>query len=46
MIFVQSFYGISHNNIKDSKEEHLELSVVALDRLASKTMQWILKQSS
>src|ERR1700687_2700180 len=45
MIFVQSLNGISHNKIEDTKEEHLEMSVVALDRLASKTMQWILKQS-
>jgi len=44
MMFVQSLKGISHNKIEDSKEEHLEMSVVALDRLASKTMDWILKQ--
>lgn len=45
MMFVQSLNGISHNKIEDTKEEHLEMSVVALDRLASKTMQWILKRS-
>jgi beta-ureidopropionase / N-carbamoyl-L-amino-acid hydrolase len=44
MMFVQSLAGISHNKIEDTKEEHLEMSVVALDRLASKTMDWILKQ--
>jgi beta-ureidopropionase / N-carbamoyl-L-amino-acid hydrolase len=44
MLFVQSLKGISHNKIEDTKEEHLEMSVVALDRLASKTMNWILKQ--
>jgi N-carbamoyl-L-amino-acid hydrolase len=44
MMFVQSLKGISHNKIEDTKEEHLELSVVALDRLASKTVDWILKQ--
>jgi hydantoinase/carbamoylase family amidase len=44
MMFVQSLEGISHNKIEDTKEEHLELSVVALDRLASKTVNWILKQ--
>jgi beta-ureidopropionase / N-carbamoyl-L-amino-acid hydrolase len=44
MMFVQSLKGISHNNIEDTREEHLEMSVVALDRLASKTMDWILKQ--
>jgi N-carbamoyl-L-amino-acid hydrolase len=44
MMFVQSLNGISHNKIEDTREEHLEMSVVALDRLASKTMDWILKQ--
>jgi N-carbamoyl-L-amino-acid hydrolase len=44
MMFVQSLKGISHNKIEDTKEEHLEMSVVALDRLASKTMEWILKR--
>ncbi len=44
MMFVQSLKGISHNKIEDTREEHLEMSVVALDRLASKTMDWILKQ--
>jgi hydantoinase/carbamoylase family amidase len=45
MMFVQSLRGISHNKIEDTREEHLEMSVMALDRLASKTMDWILKQS-
>jgi N-carbamoyl-L-amino-acid hydrolase len=45
MMFVQSLKGISHNKIEDTAEEHLEMSVVALDRLASKTMDWIQKQS-
>src|SRR5215471_4264830 len=44
MMFVQSLNGISHNKIEDTNEEHLEMSVVALDRLASKTMDWILEQ--
>ncbi len=44
MMFVQSLKGISHNKIEDTKEEHLEMSVVALDRLASKTMDWLLEQ--
>jgi len=43
MMFVQSLNGISHNKIEDTKEEHLEMSVAALDRLASKTMAWIQK---
>ena len=44
MMFVQSLKGISHNRIEDTKAEHLEMSIVALDRLVSKTMEWILKQ--
>jgi len=44
MMFVQSLGGISHNKIEDTKEEHLEMSVTALDRLASKTVEWILRQ--
>jgi len=42
MMFVQSLQGISHNKIEDTKEEHLEMSVAALDRLATKTVDWIL----
>ncbi len=41
MLFVQSLHGISHNRIEDTLEEHLELSVLALDRLARKTMDWL-----
>ena len=41
MMFVQSLHGISHNKIEDTREEHLELSVKAFDRLARKTMEWI-----
>ncbi|MBK8026854.1 MAG: Zn-dependent hydrolase [Chloroflexi bacterium] len=44
MMFVQSLYGISHNKIEDTKEEHIRMSVEALDRLASKTVNWILSQ--
>jgi N-carbamoyl-L-amino-acid hydrolase len=42
MMFVQSLNGISHNKIEDTREEHLELAITAFDRLASKTMDWIL----
>lgn len=42
MLFVQSLRGISHNKIEDTREEHLRLCVAALDKLADKTMQWIL----
>jgi N-carbamoyl-L-amino-acid hydrolase len=44
MMFVQSLHGISHNKIEDTKEEHIEMSVVALDKIAEKTMKWILEQ--
>jgi len=44
MMFVQSLQGISHNKIEDTKEEHLEMSVAALDRLATKTVDWILRR--
>ena len=42
MLFVQSLHGISHNKIEDTREDHLELCVIALDHLARKTMSWIL----
>ena len=38
MLFVQSLRGLSHTKLEDTKEEHLELSVQALDRLAAKTI--------
>jgi N-carbamoyl-L-amino-acid hydrolase len=41
MVFVQSLRGISHNKIEDTYEEHIALSVEALNRLASKTIAWI-----
>jgi len=41
MLFVQSLRGLSHTKLEDTKEEHLELSVQALDRLASKTLDWL-----
>ncbi len=44
MMFVQSLKGISHNKIEDTKEEHLEMAVTAMDRLASKAVQWIQEQ--
>jgi hydantoinase/carbamoylase family amidase len=43
MMFVQSLHGISHNKIEDTKEEHLEMAVSALDKLAEKTMEWVLR---
>jgi N-carbamoyl-L-amino-acid hydrolase len=41
MLFVQSLKGISHNKIEDTSEDYLKLAVTALDKLASKTMDWI-----
>jgi len=41
MMFVQSLHGISHNKIEDTREEHIEQAVVALDRLVRKTSAWI-----
>jgi len=39
MIFVQSLRGLSHTKLEDTKEEHLELSVQALDRLTAKVLR-------
>jgi N-carbamoyl-L-amino-acid hydrolase len=38
MLFVQSLRGLSHTKLEDTKPEHLELSVRALDALASKAL--------
>lgn len=44
MLFVQSLRGLSHAKEEDTKEEHLALCVEALDRLATKTMNWIVNK--
>lgn len=44
MLFVQSLRGISHNPIEDTRLEHLELAVRALDRLTEKTMHWVSRE--
>jgi hydantoinase/carbamoylase family amidase len=41
MLFVQSLRGLSHTKLEDTREEHLEASVRALDHLTSKTMAWV-----
>ena len=41
MLFVQSLRGLSHTKLEDTKKEDLELSVAALDSLASKTVDWV-----
>ena len=43
MMFTQSLRGISHNKIEDTREDHLEQAVIAFDRLATKTANWILR---
>ena len=39
MIFVQSLRGLSHTKLEDTKDEHLELSVEAFDRLTTKALE-------
>jgi hydantoinase/carbamoylase family amidase len=41
MMFVQSLRGLSHTKLEDTREEHLEQSVAALDLLTSKTIDWV-----
>jgi N-carbamoyl-L-amino-acid hydrolase len=38
MLFVQSLRGLSHTKLEDTKPEHLELAVQALDRLTTKAL--------
>ncbi|HZR91763.1 MAG TPA: Zn-dependent hydrolase [Gaiellaceae bacterium] len=44
MMFVQSLRGLSHTKLEDTSEEHLELAVEALDRLASAAIDWVASQ--
>ncbi len=39
MVFVQSLRGLSHTKLEDTKDEHLELAVRALDTLTTKTLE-------
>lgn len=41
MLFVQSLRGLSHTKLEDTKPEHIELAVQALDRLAAKAIAWV-----
>ena len=41
MLFVQSLRGLSHTKLEDTKEEHLELSVEALDLLTTKALKTV-----
>ena len=38
MLFVQSLRGLSHTKLEDTKPEHIELAVQALDLLTAKTL--------
>jgi beta-ureidopropionase / N-carbamoyl-L-amino-acid hydrolase len=39
MLFVQSLRGLSHTKLEDTKEEHIELSVRALDGLTRRVIE-------
>ncbi len=41
MVFVQSTARLSHTRLEDTRTDHIELSVTALDRLASSTLDWL-----
>ena len=41
MVFVQSLRGLSHTKLEDTKPEHVEVSVRALDGLASRALVWV-----
>jgi N-carbamoyl-L-amino-acid hydrolase len=45
MMFTQSLAGLSHNKAEDTRTDHLELAVVAFDRLARKTVNWLSTQA-
>jgi N-carbamoyl-L-amino-acid hydrolase len=41
MLFVQSLRGLSHTKLEDTKPEHLELAVEALDKLTTEAIAWV-----
>ena len=45
MLFVQSLRGLSHTKLEDTREDHLELSVQALDRLADKAIARVVSEA-
>ena len=45
MLFVQSLRGLSHTKLEDTKPEHLELAVEALDRLTTKTLDLLARRA-
>jgi len=44
MMFVQSLRGLSHNRAEDTNRAHIEQAVIAFNRLAEKTVDWIRRQ--
>jgi len=46
MIFVQSLRGLSHTREEDTRPEHLELAVRALDRSTSRVLEWAARRAS
>jgi len=46
MMFVQSLRGLSHTKLEDTRPEHLELSVEALDRLTTRAIAWVAASDS
>jgi len=44
MIFVQSLRGLSHTKEEDTRPEHLELAVQALDGAVTRTLDWAAAQ--
>jgi hydantoinase/carbamoylase family amidase len=45
MIFVQSLKGLSHTREEDTRPEHLELAVQALDRSTTAAMAWAARRT-
>ncbi len=46
MLFVQSLRGLSHTKEEDTREDHLELAVRALDGLVTKSIAWALQRDT
>jgi N-carbamoyl-L-amino-acid hydrolase len=46
MIFVQSLSGLSHTKQEDTRPEHLEMAVRALDGATTRSLEWAATRSS
>jgi N-carbamoyl-L-amino-acid hydrolase len=46
MMFTQSLAGLSHNKAEDTKVDDLKLAFEAFDRLARKTLNWLISEGS